>query len=1148
MIFRYIIILFFLSFWAPAQAKKTIDGQVVFENFNSRDGLYHPYIRQIFQDKKGYIWLGTAEGLVRYDGKEFITVKQEGSGTNTLSDNSIYGIYEDLDENAIWVGSEFGGVNRVDTETLTAKNFLTDTTSSSSVNLVIIKSLVQVSKDLLILGTLDNGLFKFTPSTHQYTKINSASLGMATEYYKVYQIKKSKEFVWAATSKGLIKMNFNGEILDIIVLPNRSKEPNKLDEVKSVAIDNNQNVYFATRIEIWRYDTTNNFKFIAKPQIGENQLSVIELDWERNIWAGTNGSGLLYINQNSGKIINFKTNNISKFGIQDNTIESLSFTNDQPILWIGTKSGFTKLDLTREKFDQIDVSEISGSANVFLIFEDSDKGLWFWTPDGLYQRSANESSFHHIKLPLSKANNVNYICEIEGEKFLLATSEGLFIYDIKNNHFEKVPFTIKDINNNNLNNLSTIKHYKNDTYLITTLMGVVEFNLKTKSFALHQLPQDKLKNGFFHLTDILVTSDSTAWIGSRETLLIKYNPLNYTFEFFDSRQKNTGFENSNYILNIAEDKNKNLWLATYGDGLLTFDTKKRTFSSQYAVDELKNHTYAVAIDSTNSVWVTSNFGICRLNLTTNKVENFGKSDGTFCDEFNEGANFVSGNGDIYFGGTNGFVHFNPYYFNTNKYSPPVFISQILYGGEKLSPEKQDDSTSGIIESKKFEISQSKRNLTFIVSVLNYCGSENNKIAWKLEGFDSNWNYGRSNEKIVYSNLPRGTYKLLTKGSNNNNIWNEKGESITIKVTAPFYKTPLAWILIITLIIITLSLFIYYRYDWQRKQKLKLELLVKAKTRDLEQANEELEVSKIEILSQKAELEIHRNYLEETVERRTADLEKAKVKAEESDQLKTAFLANLSHEIRTPMNAIMGFSSLLNTNSFSLKEQKEFINLIMASSETLLVLIDDLLDISRIETSQISISPTSVQISSFTNQLFQSLTFENNNQSTEFLLEVDPELDNIELTTDPTRLKQVITNLASNALKFTKKGFVKITVKKEYYALLKNKGFVFKSNLPVDEEILFFSVEDTGLGIEAQNLEIIFEPFRKIDSPQKEVYGGVGLGLSIVKKLILLLGGEIQVRSVINEGSIFYFYLPLADVIYNDNPSQDEDEDYEDDWS
>lgn len=1146
---RRLLTVIFISWMSLVNVYSEITKDLIFENYNSRDGLYHPSIREIYQDKKGFIWLASSEGLVRFDGKEFTTLRQIDLGQNSLSDNNIFGISEDGTDNSLWVGTQFGGINKVNLESLETKNFLSDSIAidTSSVEIANIKTIIKASKDLLLIGTYENGLLKFIPSTGTYIKIKSKFIPDNSPC-KVYKLKEVKGNIWAASSEGLLKLNMEGEVLDCLKLPLNPNKKQNLEAIIDFDFDTKGNIIFITTSEIWRIDTTKVFTKILTPQIGRYQLSTIAIDWDNNIWFGTNGIGLRYIDISSGKEISFQSTMISKFGIQDNTIQALTFSDNQPVLWIGTKSGFSKLDLTKEKFSPIDVTEISGSANVYLVFEDSEKGIWFWTTDGMYKKSIYESNFHLTDIPTQGYDCMNGIIEDENKTVWISSTKGLFSYNIITNEINHILLDIKGVNKQNLNCLIAMHKVSKNNYLIASFMGMVEFNTQTKKYTLSKLPDDKYNNGRFFFSDFVISSDSNVWLGSREAYLVKYDLKTKQYSFYPSGQKSKGFEKTNFILGIVEGDDRSLWLSTYGDGLLRFDTKSNTFSKKYAINELNNYTYSIVKDTIGGIWVTTNFGICRFDQKSGKIESFGKSDGTFCDEFNEGAYYVSKSGEIYFGGTKGLVHFNPYQIATNQYSPPVFISKITYGGENITSEKDNEAIGDNNLSKEIIINQDKKNLIFQVSVLNYCGSENNKIAWKLDGYDSDWNYGRANEKIIYSNLPRGKYKLITKGSNNNNIWNEKGDSININIIAPFYETPIAWFLIGTMIIIIVSTIVNYRYNWQRKQKQKLEQLVKAKTSDLEQANEDLEISKIEILAQKGELEIHRNYLEETVERRTADLEKAKIKAEESDKLKTAFLANLSHEIRTPMNAIIGFSSLLNTNAFSLKEQKEFINLIMASSETLLVLIDDILDISRIETAQISINPTDVPIGNFMHQLFQSLTFENSNNDTEFLLEVDPEVENMVLKTDPTRLKQVISNLAGNALKFTKKGFVKITVKKEYYAILKNKGFTFKTHIPTDEEILFFSVEDTGLGIEQNNLEVIFEPFRKIESPKKEVYGGVGLGLSIVKKLILLLGGEIQVKSVIDEGSSFYFYLPMTDVFYKeDMESYDDETDTEESW-
>ncbi len=1121
---RIITFLAIIVALATSSDGKTSKG-VVFENYGTRQGLFHSYIRNIYQDSKGFIWLASSEGLFRFDGKDFLIIRQN-SEFEQLNGNSIQTIYEDKSTNSLWIGTDFGGLNKLDLNTLEIESFYTKSNDSIINNIDIIKSILKIDNDLLIIGTQDYGLLKFIPSTKEYIKIESSVLP-TNSAFTVYKIAKRNDFIFAATSLGLLKLTFDGVPIELIRVSSNSEiiDRRNVNSVFDFDINGRGDLFFITAQTVYKYDHKSELSTIYQPDIDSNILSSITIDWENNLWLGTNGSGLLHYDIVNEKIDTYKANNTSKFALIDNSINDITISLTQPVLWIATKSGFSKLDLTNEKFNQVDVSDISGSANVFLVHQDSDLGMWFWTLDGLYYKKRGNDRYTRINLPISRLEVLNAITEDEKKNIWLSTSNGLYCYSLITNKIDHVYFEIKGIDSKTLNIITSAKRLNSNELILCTFKGIVIYNINTKKQILHPLKESDYINNRFFFSEMIIAKDSSIWMGSREGFLVKFDLKSKEYKLFNTAQKERRFKHSNYILSISEGKDGNLWLATYGDGLLMFNTKTSMFQGGFLKNDLMNYTYSIVNDSTGTLWLSSNFGIVSYNPRTNIVESYGKSDGTFCEEFNEGAFFKSENEELYFGGTNGFIHFNPHKITQNLYTPPVFISKISYGGDRITPSEENELKDGL-KRKFIEIEKGKRNLQFQISVLNYCGSENNKISWKLDGFDSDWNSGLSDEKIVYSNLPAGTYTFLTKGSNNNNLWNNEGESLIVNIVAPWYQTPIAWTILATLLITLITLIVYYRYDWQRRQKEKLALLVKAKTADLEKANEELENSKIEIMAQKAELEIHRNYLEETVERRTADLERAKIKAEESDKLKTAFLANMSHEIRTPMNAIIGFSSLLNTNSFSLKEQREFISLIMASSETLLVLIDDILDISKIETSQIIIKPSEINVGDFITQLYQTLTFENQNQNTEFVLDLNSELEDLVITTDPTRLKQIITNLASNALKFTKRGWVKITAKHEYYALLRNKGFVFKSPLPVEEEILFFCVEDTGLGIDEKNLDIIFEPFRKVEQDNRELYGGVGLGLSIVKKLVLLLGGEIQVKSALNQGSAFYFYLPM----------------------
>ncbi len=325
-----------------------------------------------------------------------------------------------------------------------------------------------------------------------------------------------------------------------------------------------------------------------------------------------------------------------------------------------------------------------------------------------------------------------------------------------------------------------------------------------------------------------------------------------------------------------------------------------------------------------------------------------------------------------------------------------------------------------------------------------------------------------------------------------------------------------------------ALYIFYRLwiAWYLKQKNTLTSLVDKKTMELTLANAELQNSKEEIMRQNAELNIHRNNLEQLVKIRTEGFEKATRKAKESDKLKTAFLSNLSHEIRTPMNAIIGFSRLIQSNEFTEDQNSEFIKLIGQSSETLLSLIDDIIDVSRIETNNLSINKKHEYVPSLINETISELRFEGKSENVELIQSLKLDSEDEYVYTDKQRLKQVLSNLLRNAFKYTKEGYIKLKVQTVDLEELKSRGFSVKMHENKLIRPLLFVVEDTGIGIKEKNVELIFEPFQKCD-PNTEFYKGMGLGLSIAKKIIGLFGGDIIVQSKLGIGTSFSFYIDIS---------------------
>ena len=270
---------------------------------------------------------------------------------------------------------------------------------------------------------------------------------------------------------------------------------------------------------------------------------------------------------------------------------------------------------------------------------------------------------------------------------------------------------------------------------------------------------------------------------------------------------------------------------------------------------------------------------------------------------------------------------------------------------------------------------------------------------------------------------------------------------------------------------------------------------------------------------KAEEELKQAHdnLEKRVEERTTELIIAKNKAEESDQLKTAFLANMSHEIRTPLNAIMGFSGLLTPN-LEKEILNNYINIINNSGAQLLSIINDIIDIAKIEAGQIKIENSECNLNSFLKELVTSKKqrfLEERIENKKIKLSLGNDDKNFTILTDCTRLKQVIINLVNNAIKFTEKGEIEFG----YYGPGKT------NNKKVQENELLFFVKDTGIGINIDQQEIIFERFRQVENSLTKRYGGTGLGLAISKSLVVKLGGRIWVESEVGKGSIFYFTLP-----------------------
>ncbi len=1119
---------------APLRSQINSSTNPYFDNLTRERGLVQSNIRAIVSDHKGYVWLGSSDGLYKWDGLSLSIYRDKKNNPSSLSDDNISALYHDPNNSGLWIGTVFGGINHLNYSTGEFRHWLPvvkkDEEGKQYLNNVT--SLCQINDSMMLAGTTAQGLFLMNLKQGELTINRQIEHADDRAGYRVYSIKKTDDKIYAGTSKGLFIFSDNGELYfsEARFLLNGKAE--KL--VKDFTMLPDGKMIFATHNALWHWDQEALKANPIPLDHSINHITRLSTDHNNNLWAGTLNDGLFHINPENNRVIQYTTpeSNDENKGLVHNQINDLLFYNHQPILMAATPAGISTLDFERRLFQQYDLRKLSeaGNTSVFFVMQDTRKRHWFWSLDGLYRQTEPDGRFKKI-LDSDIGSNLNMVkdgLEINGGLWF-ATSNGLLEMHVEDTDKKWHFFEHTELSKVTLNTITALKADTLGRIWLISPAGTIIFDPESKDYTVFPFPLADWHDNSIPVTDLVLSeSNKSCWIGSKSQYLFHFDEPSGNYQRISTLVANQDASQSiraNYVLSMDTDSRGRLWLASFGSGLLYLDEKNMTLNDDYATSTLAGNTYAIVHGNDNHLWVSTDYGITRFNPITNSLNEFGLDEGTFCQEFNERAAYQTPEGTILMGGTNGFIRFNPSDFQFNEYIPPVYISTYSVGNPNITIGGENMRDVRVIRSKSINIPYSREVISFEISVLNFRHPGKNQIAWKLEGFDKEWSQAPASHIISYSNLPPGKYRLKVQGSNNHGIWNTDGDSLTIHIQAPFYQRPWFEWVFGGLIALLITLVFLLRTRLLSRQKKLLSKLVRERTKNLHKAYAELEKSKKKVMSQNKELELHRNDLEKLVAQRTEDLEKAKKRAEESDHLKTAFLANLSHEIRTPMNAIVGFSTLLNSMEFSDEDKAGFITLIQQSGDNLLALINDIIDISRIETGQLALHPGYFKIGPFLDNIIKSLAFEPNKSNEVALhLDVPPEIWDLNAYTDEHRLRQVIVNLLNNALKFTSEGYVKLSVEKF-------KGHDIQTFLPlmksmnVPENILLFIIEDTGIGISEEHLSDIFIPFRKIEPSGGNIYGGMGLGLSIVKSILPALGGNITLNSISGHGTTFYFYIP-----------------------
>ncbi|MCP4696220.1 MAG: response regulator, partial [Gammaproteobacteria bacterium] len=613
--------------------------------------------------------------------------------------------------------------------------------------------------------------------------------------------------------------------------------------------------------------------------------------------------------------------------------------------------------------------------------------------------------------------------------------------------------------------------------------GLTKFDRKTEQFIPYRHnPDDPGTLSHNQVAAIYEDRAGTLWIGTIGGLN-RFEPETDSFTRYYHAPANPHSLGHNSVMSMYEDRKGGFWLGMMGGGLDKFDREHEQFIHYTMKDGLPSNTVWGILEEDGApdgedgnLWLSTAWGLSRFNPQTETFRNYDVSDGLQSNTFlPANAYYKSHNGEMFFGGSNGFNAFYPNQIRDNPHIPPVVITDFQLANKPVPIGGESVLQKSILETGHLTLSYLDRVFSFEFAALNYRASEKNRYRYKMEGFEDKWNEVDSSRRFVtYTNLDPGEYIFRVIGSNNDGLWNEDGDSIRISVTPPWWETMLFKS---SMFLLAIG-FVFAGVRWR--------------------------ISRIE--QQKHQLEIQ-------VAKRTAELQIAKKAAETANQAKSAFLAGMSHELRTPLNGILGYAQILQRDVSSTARQRHGLNVIEHSGNHLLNLINDVLDLAKVESGKIELYQTDFNLASLLSGISEIIKIRAKHKGIRFYLESAEDLPR-GVHGDERRLRQILLNLSGNAVKFTDQG--RITLK--------------AGSSKADAQKICFKIEDTGIGISPENLARIFKPFEQAGKQERQAEG-TGLGLAVSKNLVELMGGRLHVSSQINSGTQFWFELalPAADV-------------------
>ncbi|MEG3656195.1 two-component regulator propeller domain-containing protein [Arenibacter palladensis] len=1084
-----------------------------FERFSNQQGFNQNTINSIVQDRYGFLWFGTPNGLIRHDGYEFKTYTTQSESNGNILSNDVKQLFKDKD-GLLWIGTTLG----LNVYIPSLEKFLT-----VPLNHRLSISRISSGPDGKIwfsgenelyacqLTDIQNGVFQVShnilaphpqvPSLNDFGFRDKNSLVLATakglwnlslatgvsggdmeiraltqfktlENEAVSCLMNRNNIFWIGTEKGLYKASFEGEKAHIITNFDTDKKLNS----KSAII----------------------------------MVDVIFEDHSGSVWIGTTDNGLFKYIEDGDSFQHFAYDPRNNFGISSQNINAL-FQDDFNVLWVGTaQGGINKLDLTQKQFKSYSNNPYEPQSltdNLLTaILEDRKGRLWlsgyntplFRSTTAVNGQTSNSLKFENLenRFPISDMDIVRSIYEDNKGYLWFGTDYSLVVYNPLNDQFKKLSLARDGIPllNNGIRSISQIS--ENEILLLGSQLTVVQNPWpvidRSKNPVLELRSSISLENEIGHI--FLKSGNGSWWIGTKKGLVhASYDgeeiKIHHKYSHDRNDEISLSYEN---VFSLYEDNSGNIWVGTFGGGLnkMIIDSSGKPSKIKYfrKNDILPDDAiYGILPEGDNYLWLSSDMGLLRFHLKDSTIDVFDVRDGLAQNNFRQGAFFKGRSGYFYFGGLNGLTIFRPEDIKLNDQPPKVLITDLLVNNERVSiGEKLNNRVileRSISETTNIAVSQKEQFIAFDLAVEHTSTPSKNKVAYKLEGFNEDWvtvNEGKTT--VTYTNLPARSYVFKVRAANGDGIWSTETKTLNLKILPPWYRTWWSYLLFTLLTVgIGIGIVVYFSQHEKLKQRLKFEELDKERVHTINQG-------------------------------------------------KFQYFTNMSHEFRTPLTLIAGpLERLLTRNTDP--ENNKYLALIQKNTKRLLSLADQLITFQQAEQGRLKLNLRKETLGAFINptiEAFENYAIEKDINFTYKIGSPDEEI-----IIDVEKTERIIFNLLSNSFKNTPAfGTIGIESKIDYSS---------------GQKMIFIDVVDSGKGIPEEDLENIFERFYQLGNRTDKVSGG-GIGLSFCKSLVNLLDGEISVKS--NPGVETRFSVILPSKSLNEYKGDEIDfskKSFVDDW-